>query len=181
MSFGEDIRTIRSAAVREGVNILGAKVTLVQVVTLCVSIALVGALTAMQRQTRMGRAMRAVAYDAELAKACGIDANKVILGAFSISSALAATAGILVALDVDMVPTMGLRPLMLGIVAMVAGGVDSIAGIALASAVLGMALHLSAWTITSEWQDAIAFAILLAFLLVRPQGFLGREIPKATV
>jgi branched-chain amino acid transport system permease protein len=90
-------------------------------------------------------------------------------------------AAILVALDVDMTPTMGLNALMMGIVAMIVGGIGSVPGTTLGGLLLGLAQHLGVWKIGSEWQDAIAFAILLLFLLLRPQGFFGRRVRKVEV
>ncbi|HET6454421.1 MAG TPA: branched-chain amino acid ABC transporter permease [Armatimonadota bacterium] len=172
--FGDDTKSIRIGPVVEGINVLGARITPIQIATICVSIVLVIALAVFLRYSRLGRAMRAVANDRELAGLSGIDSDQVILCAFAIGSALAGVAGILVALDVDMTPTMGMNALMMGIVAVIIGGANSIPGIALGALLLGMAQQFGVWKISSQWQDAIAFFILLAFLLFRPQGFLGR-------
>jgi len=179
--FGDDTKSIRTGVVREGINVLGARITPIQITTICVSIVLVVALAAFLRYAKLGRAMRAVANDPELANLSGIDSDRVILWAFAIGSALAGIAGILVALDVDMTPTMGMNALMMGVVAVIIGGVNSIPGIALGALLLGMAQQFGVWWISSQWQDAIAFIILLAFLLFRPQGFMGRKTRKATV
>jgi branched-chain amino acid transport system permease protein len=125
--------------------------------------------------------MRAVANDSELASLSGIDSDRVILWAFAIGSALAGVAGILIALDVDMTPTMGMDALMIGVVAVIIGGANSIPGIALGALLLGLAQQFGVWYISSQWQDAIAFVILLVFLLFRPQGFMGRKVKKASV
>ena len=181
MVFGDDIKSIRSGIVKEGMNFLGARITPAQVLTLCTAALLVAAVGLFFKKTKMGRAMCAVANDPALASVSGIDSDRVALWAFAIGSALAGIAGILVALDVDMTPTMGLRALMMGIVAVIIGGAGSIPGIALGALLLGTAQQFGVWKIGSQWQDAIAFGILLAFLLLRPQGFLGREVRKATV
>jgi len=125
--------------------------------------------------------MRAVANNPELARISGIESDRVILSTFALGSALAGIAGILVALDVDMTPTMGMNALMMGMVAVIIGGVGSIPGIALGSLLLGIAQHLGAWFISSQWQAAIAFVVLLIFLLFRPQGFLGKKIKKVSI
>lgn len=91
-----------------------------------------------------------------------------------IGSALAGVAGILVALDVDMTPQMGMSALLMGVVAVIIGGVGSIPGAALGGLLLGIAQSLGVWHIHSKWQSAIAFGILLIFLMFRPQGFFGR-------
>jgi len=179
--FGDDTKSIRPGVVREGLNLLGARITPIQITTICVSVVLVVGLALFLRYAKLGRAMRAVANDPELANVSGIDSDRVILWAFAIGSALAGIAGILVALDLDMTPTMGLNALMMGVVVVIIGGVDSIPGIALGALLLGMAQQFGVWEISSQWQDAIAFIILLAFLLFRPQGFLGRKVRKATV
>jgi len=179
--FGDDTKSIRTGVVREGINVLGARITPIQITTICVSIVLVVGLALFLRYAKLGRAMRAVANDPELANLSGIDSDRVILWAFAIGSALAGIAGILVALDVDMTPTMGMNALMMGVVAVIIGGVSSIPGIALGALLLGMAQQFGVWWISSQWQDAIAFIILLVFLLFRPQGFMGRKVKKAVV
>jgi branched-subunit amino acid ABC-type transport system permease component len=111
----------------------------------------------------------------------GINSDRVIFWAVALGSVLAGIAGILVALDVDMTPTMGMNALLMGVAAVIIGGVDSLPGVALGALLLGMAQHLGVWKISSQWQDAIAFFILLMFLLFRPQGFLGKRVKKVSV
>ncbi|MBW2662129.1 MAG: branched-chain amino acid ABC transporter permease [Deltaproteobacteria bacterium] len=181
MIFGDDTKTFRSGAVEEGINIFGARVTFVQILIVCVSIVLVATVAVLLKKTKIGKSMRAVANNSELANISGIGGDRVILGTFALGSALAGIAGILIALDVDMTPTMGMNALMMGVVAVIIGGVGSIPGIALGALLLGMAQHLGVWKIGSQWQDAIAFVILLIFLLFRPQGFLGKKIKKVSM
>jgi len=181
MTFGDETKSVRSSVVTEGLDVLGGYVTPVQVATICTSAVLVAVLAVFLKCTKMGKAVRAVADDAELAKISGIASDRVILAVFAIGSALAGVAGVLVAMDVDMIPTMGMTPLMLGVVAVVIGGVDSIPGLALAAVLVGAAQQAGAWWLGSQWQDAIVFAVLLVFLLVRPRGFLGGRLRKASV
>jgi branched-subunit amino acid ABC-type transport system permease component len=133
------------------------------------------------KKSKMGKAIRAVANDSELALVSGVDSNRVILWTFAIGSAMAGLAGILFALDVDMTPTMGMNALMMGVVAMIIGGINNIYGVAMGALLLGFAQHFGVWKISSQWQDAIAFIILFLFLLFRPQGFLGRKIKKVEI
>jgi branched-chain amino acid transport system permease protein len=125
--------------------------------------------------------IRAVASDADLATACGLDCDRIIMVTFLIGSALAGVAAILLAYDSDMTPVMGFRALLMGMVAMIIGGVGSIPGVALGAILLGLVQHLTAWWISSRWQDALIFLILILFLLLRPQGFLGRPLSKTSV
>lgn len=181
MIFGDDTKTIRSGIVKEGINVLGARITPVQVTIIVVSLLLLVSCFLFLKYTKTGQAMRAVANDPELARVSGIESDRVILSAFALGSALAGIAGILVALDVDMTPTMGMNALLMGVVAVIIGGVGSIPGIALGALLLGTAQHFGAWYVGSQWQDAIAFVILLIFLLFRPQGFLGKKVKTATL
>ena len=181
MVFGDDTKTIRSGMVEEGINILGARITPIQITTIAVSLFLLVCCFFFLKYTKMGQAMRAVANDPELARVSGIESDRVILSTFALGSALAGIAGILVALDVDMTPTMGMNALLMGVVAVIIGGVGSIPGVALGALLLGMAQHLGAWNVGSQWQEAIAFVILLIFLLFRPQGFLGKKVKTATL
>jgi len=179
--FGDEVKSLRSGEVTEGYPILGAYITPIQ---LCIvfaalfSFAFVGAVL---KFTRFGKALRAVASDAELARVHGVNSDGVVLGAFALGSALAALAALLVALDVDMTPTMGLNALMMGVVAMIVGGVGSVPGTLMGGLLLGLAQHLGVWRIGSEWQDAIAFAILLVFVLFRPHGIMGRPTRRTAV
>ncbi len=179
MVFGDDSKSIRLGEVREGLNVVGAKITPIQIWTLITSVVLVSLLAVLLKKTKAGRAIRAVANDLELAKLSGIDTKKVILRTFALGSALAGVAGILAALDVDMTPTMGMNALMMGVVAVIIGGVGSIPGVALGALLLGLAQNFGVWKISSQWQDAIAFVILFLFLMIRPEGFLGKKVKKA--
>lgn len=179
--FGDDTKSIRTWEVREGINIFGAYITPVQIIIIATSIALVILVSGYLMLAKTGKAMRAVASDSELSKLSGIKSDRIILISFAVGSALAGVAGILVALDVDMTPTMGMNMLLMGVVAMIIGGVGSIWGIVLGSLLLAIAQNLAVWYISSQWMDATAFIILLIFLLFKPEGFMGRKVRRSNV
>jgi branched-chain amino acid transport system permease protein len=179
--FGDETKSLRTGEVAEGIALFGARITPIQLWTIFAFIASFAFVWAILKFTKFGKSLRAVASDPELALVHGVDSDRVVLGAFALGSGLAGLAAILVALDVDMTPTMGLNALMMGIVAMIVGGIGSVPGTMLGGLLLGLAQHLGVWKIGSEWQDAIAFAILLLFLLLRPQGFFGRRVRKVEV
>ena len=181
MIFGDDIKSIRTGIVKEGLNVFGARITPVQIAIIVTAIIVLILMMLFMKKTKIGKAMQAVASDARLANISGINSERVILWAFAIGSGLAGLAGILYAMDVDMTPTMGMPILMMGIVAMIVGGVGSIPGIALGALLLGFAKNFGAYYIGSQWQDAIAFVILLVFLIFRPQGFLGKKLRSSEV
>lgn len=179
--FGDDTKSIRTWEVKEGIEIAGAYITPVQVIIVISSAFIVILVSGYLMLAKTGKAMRAVASDSELSKLSGIKSDRIILISFAIGSALAGIAGILVALDVDMTPTMGMNMLLMGVVAMIIGGVGSIWGIVLGSLLLATAQNLAVWYISSQWMDATAFIILLIFLLFKPEGFMGKKVRKANV
>jgi branched-chain amino acid transport system permease protein len=176
--FGDDTKSIRTWEVREGIEVWGAYITPVQIIIVICSTLLVILVAGYLVLAKTGKAMRAVASDTELSKLSGIKSDRIILISFAIGSALAGIAGILVALDVDMTPTMGMNMLLMGVVAMIIGAVGSIWGIVLGSLLLATAQNLAVWYISSQWMDAVAFGILLLFLLFKPEGFMGKRSRK---
>ena len=100
-----------------------------------------------------------------------------VLFATGLGSGLAGLAGVLISLDTDLVPTMGFQGAATrGGLRAIVGGVYNLRGAVLAGLFIGLAQHLSVWKLSTQWQEAILFMILVAFLLVRPQGFLGRSL-----
>ncbi|MCK4886924.1 MAG: branched-chain amino acid ABC transporter permease [Planctomycetes bacterium] len=174
-------KSLCSWPVKRGHNILDVYITNEQILMIVVSIALLGVLLLFSKKTTIGKSIRAVASDSVLADVSGIDSYAVVLWAFAISSGLGGLAGILIAIDVDMTPTMGMNAFMMGVVTVIIGGVNSILGIALAALLLAITQHFGAWFIGSQWQDAIAFVILVLFLLFKPEGFFGKKVKSATV
>ncbi len=178
MTFGDDTKLLRIGSVSEGINLLGARITVVQVSTVIVAAALTTAVVISLRKARIGLALRAVASDKSLASTSGVPGNMVILVAFAAGSALAATAGVLVALSSDMTPTMGMNPLMLAVVAVIVGGEGKTYGLICASLLLAGAQQAVVWQFGAQWQDPMAFVVLLGFLLLRPQGVFSESAQR---
>lgn len=179
--FGDDTKTIRTWPVREGLNVLGARITPVQLIIIASAIVLFIATILVLKYTRAGAAMRALSANPELARVVGMDSDRVILWTFVAGSALCGAAGVLISLDIDMTPTMGLNALLMGVVAAIVGGIGSLPGAAVGALLLALAQHLGVWKLPSQWQDAIAFAILLLFLLFRPAGVFGTRLRKVRI
>lgn len=179
--FGDDTKSLRSGKITEGVIVLGGYITWPQIGIFVASILCLLAMWTVLKFTRAGKSFRAVANDRELALVSGIDVDKTILTTFAVGSGLAGLAGVLLALDVDMSPTMGMNALMMGVVVVIVGGIESIPGIALAAILLGMAQQFASWTIGSQWQETLAFLVLVCFLILRPQGFFGKPMKETTI
>ena len=171
--YGAQILTIREGPVKEGHHILGAVITDVQIVIIVTSLVVLLALWAFVQQTRLGKAMRAVADNPVAASTAGINPERTIFWAFFIGSGLAGLAGILISFETNIEPTMGFTAILKGMIASIVGGVGSLPGAVLGAYLLGFAENFGIWKISAGWKDAISFAILILFLLVRPQGILG--------
>jgi len=181
VAFGDDLKNLRSVSVREGLGVFGARLTMLQLVTIGVSVLVGAVLGVTLLTTKAGKIIRAVANDPALANAVGANSGRVLLWTFAAGSAMAGLAGLLLSLDVGMNPTMGMRALLMGVVTVIVGGIGSIRGAALAALLIGLTQNFCVWFISSQWQDAIVFLILLAFLVFRPQGFCGQRVRIASV
>lgn len=146
-----------------------------QLTTIVTTLALMFALHRLVFHSRMGLKMRAVAFDRGTAALMGIDANRIIVATFALGSALAAAAGILVGLNYPRIePTMGVMLGLKAFVAAVLGGIGNIQGAMLGGLLIGMTESLVVGYGTSSYRDAVAFGVLIAVLLVRPTGLLGK-------
>ena len=179
--FGDDTKIINTAEVTVGNQIFGAYITTIQIITIVVSIALFIAVNLFLRFTSIGKSIRAVASNPELCNIYGIPSNKIILIAFGIGSALAATAGILSAMDTNMTPTFGFNLLLYGVVAMIIGGVGSTKGLVAGALLVATAQHLAAYYIDTKWMDAVTYIILILFLIWKPLGFSGKKLKKVEI
>ncbi len=155
-------------------TIFGGVITPIQLITLILGILIMSALAFILKKTMFGKAIRAISDDEEVAQIIGINTNKIISYVFFIGSAIAGLAGIMIGLDIGIEPTMGMSLLLKGVIVSIIGGVGNIYGGVLGSFLLGFVENFGIWKISGEWKDAIAFALLIIFLLVRPQGILRK-------
>jgi branched-chain amino acid transport system permease protein len=151
-----------------------------QLIVIGLSVFLLGALRFIVLKTKMGIAMRAVAFNPQAASLVGIDLDRIISFTFALGSALAAAAGILYAMNYPAIdPMMGVMPGLKAFVAAVLGGIGNIPGAALGGLIIGLVETFVGGTAWSSYRDAIAFAILIVILLVKPAGLCGRlEVEK---
>ena len=181
LAFGDDVRVLNPGVVQEGIQLGGARITEVQLVIVLTNLAAWLLIWFVRHRTRLGRMIRAVTDDAELARILGISVDSLILFTFVAGSALAGTAGILIAHDVGLTPLLGFQALFMGVVAAIVGGTTSPTGAMLAGLLLGLLLQITGWLLPTQWQEALAFAILILFLLFRPQGILGQPLRQTKV
>jgi len=179
--WGDDTKSIRFGNIKVGHEFLGAYITNLQVISIVISIVLFLFIILLFSKTKLNRQIRAVSSNEQLANISGINPNRVIFWTFLFSSSFAAIAGILIACDNGLTPTMGFNFLLYGIVVMIIGGVGSIWGLAGGALLLATAQHLGAYYIDSKWIDAIAYLILILFLIWKPLGFSGQHLKKSEI
>ena len=126
-------------------------------------------------RTSLGRSMRAVSDDPTLARVAGIDVRAVIRWTWIIGGGLAAVAGILFGLTVQISSEMGFNLILPMFAAAILGGIGSIYGAVLGGLIIGLAQEMSVPLIGSAYKPAVAFLLMFAILLVYPKGILGER------
>ncbi len=145
-----------------------------QLITLALCVALMGALWVIVNKTKVGTAMRAVSQDIDAARLMGINTNFIISFTFFIGASLAGAVGVLYGMQYSIDPLMGVQPGLVAFVAAVLGGIGSIPGAMIGGLLMGIIENLVAGYISSTYQGAITFALLILVLAVKPTGLLGK-------
>ncbi|MES2216009.1 MAG: branched-chain amino acid ABC transporter permease [Patescibacteria group bacterium] len=173
--FTSQFQTLsRSAGTERVFNLLGGIITETQLIILICGLLIMVVMGLVLKYSLFGKAVKAVGDDEEVSKIVGINTSKIIGWVFFIGSGIAGLAGILVGFDTGIEPTMGLSLLLKGVIASIIGGIGNVYGGVLGAFLLGFIENFGIWKISGEWKDAIAFGVLIIFLLFRPQGILKR-------
>jgi branched-chain amino acid transport system permease protein len=130
-------------------------------------------------RTHLGRQIRAMAQDEEMASLLGVPTRLIGAVTFFLGSALAGAAGGLLGGLFNVRPDMGFRPLLFALVIVIFGGLGSILGSILAALFLGIIQSLSIFYASPEVADFVPFLLLLAVLLIKPEGLMGKEVERA--
>jgi branched-chain amino acid transport system permease protein len=137
---------------------------------LLAAVLIVAALHLFLTRTRMGKAMRAMSDNMDLALVTGIPAERVIMLTWLLGGALAAGAGVLLGMDSRLTPTMGWNILLPVFAAAILGGIGRPYGAIAGGMIIGLAMEISTLFIEPSYKPAVAFVIMVAVLIVRPQG-----------
>jgi branched-chain amino acid transport system permease protein len=181
--YGSGVRSYPNIPLLDG-DFAGLPIRTTQVVVIVSAIVLMAGLWYLVNRTRTGRAMRAVSEDKDTAALMGIDVNATIVRTFAIGGVLAGAAGVLYALIFSQVFfLMGFFPGIKAFTAAVMGGIGNIVGAMLGGLSLGILekvgpnLFFSGYGIpgVNQLENAIAFAVLVIVLIIRPTGLLGRK------
>ncbi|HEY3499993.1 MAG TPA: branched-chain amino acid ABC transporter permease [Polyangiaceae bacterium] len=152
----------------------GVIVTNIKLAIFVVALGLMAGLHLFVQKSWTGRAMRALSMNLDAARLMGIDVNRTIRATFAIGSGLAAAGGILFGLDqITITPLMGVLTGLKAFVAAVLGGIGNIPGAVLGGLAIGLAEQLTAGYLSPDYRDAITFVILIAILVLKPEGLLG--------
>ena len=152
----------------------GLKATPNQLALLATTAILVVATHLLLTRTAVGRAMRAVSENPALAQVSGIDVARVIRVTWLLGGALAGAAGVVVGLLVQIRPFMGFDLLLPLFAAAILGGIGSVPGAVLGGLIVGFSEAAAVALVGAQWRGAVAFLIIIAVLLVRPNGLFGR-------
>ncbi|MEX2410187.1 MAG: branched-chain amino acid ABC transporter permease [Candidatus Paceibacterota bacterium] len=174
--FGASVKTIGFLKIAKGLEFLGAIITPLQIVIIITATILLIALFLFIKKTKMGKAIRAVSDNKDVAEIVGISSEKIYSYAFIIGSAIAGIAGILIGMEQNLKPTMGTNLMIKGFTGAVIGGMSSVSGAVVGSFILGLIENFGIWFLPSGYKDAIAFVILFIFLIIKPEGIFGKSI-----
>jgi branched-chain amino acid transport system permease protein len=156
-----------------------ASLSFVQLLIMSGALVLMMALYFFVHHTRLGTAIRAAAIDQDAARLMGINVNRVIATVFVIGPVLGAVGGLFIGLYYRQAYfTMGWSYGLNAFIAAIIGGIGNIPGAMLGGLLLGLFNAFAAGYISSSWQDAITFGVLIAILLVRPSGLLGERVAE---
>ena len=186
--FGSDSKGYPTIAALEGTwTILGIPIDRTLLLAIVAAVVMMVGLTLFISRTTMGKAMRAVAEDKEIASLMGINVNRVIVTTFGIGGILAGVAGVMFALVFGLVQyNMGFVPGIKAFTAAVLGGIGSVAGAAIGGLILGVVESVAPFLLLAgihvpapnQLRDVVAFSILILVLIFRPGGILGSGEPE---
>jgi branched-chain amino acid transport system permease protein len=173
--FGADPKFFPELFKKRNIELFGgASINTADIAVLLIALLLMVALQLVVFKTKTGRAMRAVSFNLNSAKLMGINTDRIIAFTFALGSALAAAAGVLVAMRIPRIdPLMGILVGLKAFVAAVLGGIGNIPGAMLGGLLIGITETMVVGYLSPTYKDAVAFAILILILLFRPSGLLG--------
>ncbi len=157
------------------IGLMGAELNLWDVVILFVVLAILAALALFLRRTTIGRALRATAQNREAAELMGLNVSLLFALTIGLSAATAAFAGVFIGSLRFISPTFGTDPLMKSLIVVILGGVARFTSPIYAAFIVGIAEAFSAYYLGLYWAPAVLFAMMIAVLLIKPEGLFGHR------
>jgi branched-chain amino acid transport system permease protein len=154
----------------------GIQLKSLDVAVLAVTILMMLALNFLIYKTKIGKAMRAVSTNMNVASLMGVNTDRIIAFTFIVGSSLAGVGSVLVGMKYPKIePLMGMMIGLKAFVAAVLGGIGSIGGALLGALIMGLSEEMVVGYLSSTYRDALAFGILIVILIFRPAGLLGKN------
>jgi neutral amino acid transport system permease protein len=172
-AWGTEIRFL-DVNVTATVEFLGVRLGRTALIVIVVGVVTLVTIGLMLRYALLGKRMRALSDDLELAETSGIDTSRVILWTWIFAGGLAGLAGVMAASVTDIRPELGFELLLPIFAAVVLGGIGDAFGALAAGLVLGVVIEWSTLVIDARWKIFIGFVVLILALIIRPQGIFGR-------
>ncbi|HEX4422242.1 MAG TPA: branched-chain amino acid ABC transporter permease [Kofleriaceae bacterium] len=174
--FTGNDQAIRTAYSTQSRMILGTHVAVSRLVVLGIALAIAVTLQLVLRRTQLGRAIRAVAQNADSCTLVGIDVRRIYMLTFGIGTALAGVAGVLFATIFPFNPASGASELLKSFVVVVLGGLGSITGVAVAALIVALAEVFSIFVLPAYLTTTVGFLLLVVVLVLRPGGLFGQRV-----
>jgi branched-chain amino acid transport system permease protein len=162
-------------AITPALNLGGVRIQPNELISIAVTVAMVVGLHLFLTRTWLGRSMRAVSENPTLARVNGIDVGRVVRWTWIIGAGMAAVAGVLLGVVVQIHPFMGFELLLPMFAALIVGGMTNIYGAVLGAVLIGLAEALTIRYLAPEYRQAVSFIAVFVVLMVRPQGILGEK------
>jgi branched-chain amino acid transport system permease protein len=171
--WSTEIRTL-DVDTTSTVDFLGLRIGQTQLIVVIVGVVVLVTVALMLRLTLLGKRMRALSDDLELAETAGIDTGRVITYTWIFAGALAGLAGVLAAATTSLYPELGFELLLPIFAAVILGGIGDAFGALAAGMIIGVMTEWSTLIIDARWKTAVGFLVLIVVLIIRPQGVFGR-------
>jgi neutral amino acid transport system permease protein len=156
------------------VELFGLRIGQTQLIVLIVGVLVLIGVGLMLRLTLLGKRMRALSDDLELAETAGIDTRRVITYTWIFAGALAGLAGVLAGAVTDLYPELGVELRLPIFAAVILGGIGDAFGALAAGMVIGVMTEWSTLVVDARWKTAVGFLVLIIALILRPQGIFGK-------
>jgi branched-chain amino acid transport system permease protein len=179
--FGDEVKSFGLNHIKVANKFIGGYITNNQALIVIFGIFFSIAHFILYRYMKIGKMIRAFSSNNQLSRIYGIESNSLMSFAFILGSFSASIAGILYALDKDIQPTMGFNIFLYGVISMIIGGSEKLLGLLLGAFVLSLSQNIAAFFMDISWMDAIAYCILIVFLMVSPTGISGQKLKKVEI
>jgi branched-chain amino acid transport system permease protein len=174
--FTGNDQVIRTAYSSRSIEVFGSHVSVNRLVVLGIAVLIACAMHVLLRHTQLGRAIRAVAQNADSCTVVGIDVNRIYTLTFGIGSSLAGVAGVLLATLFSFSPNSGSSELLKSFVVVVLGGLGSVFGVAVAALIVATAEVFAILVLPAYLTTAVGFILLVLVLVLRPGGLFGQRV-----